>query len=414
MHSTVAVQDLKIGMFIRLDLGWMSHPFPLSSFRISSADQIATLRGLGLDRVVWLPEKSDLPEEGRAEPVALAPVAIDEAALAAERRRAAVRAQRESLARCEAQYHEATQSLKQIGDLLNTAPESAARQAETLARAMLDKMLAADDLCIRLLTTHAGDRVTAHALNVTVISMLMARALGLTETELMDVGTGALLHHIGKLDLPMRVHHPEDGFSAAETKAYRDHVQLGLTRARRMNLPTGATLVLAQHHELADGSGYPKGLKGEQMDPAARIVSLVNYYDNLCNPGDLAKAMTPHEALSLMFAQRRSKFDARALQVMIRCLGVYPPGSVVRLSNDTLALVSSVNPQRPLRPWVTVYDPQVPKDEAIMLNLEEEPEVNITKALRPIHLPPEVHEYLSPRKRVTYYFDGDPRQGRSK
>ena len=177
--------------------------------------------------------------------------------------------------------------------------------------------------------------------------------------------------------------------------------------------PSSLASIIAQHHELADGSGYPKGLKGEQIDPLARIVSLVNYYDNLCNPADLAKAMTPHEALSLMFAQRRAKFDARALQVMIRCLGVYPPGSVVRLSNDALALVSSVNPQRPLRPWVTVFDPQVPRDEAIMLDLDEEPDINITKALRPIQLPPEVYEYLSPRKRVTYYFDADARQGRT-
>ena len=169
--------------------------------------------------------------------------------------------------------------------------------------------------------------------------------------------------------------------------------------------------IVAQHHELADGSGYPKRLKGDQIDPLARIVALVNYYDNLCNPIDLAKAMTPHEALSLMFAQRRTKFDARALQVMIRSLGVYPPGSVVRLSNDALALVSSVNPVRPLRPWVTVFDPTVPRDEAIMLDLEQEPDINIAKALRPIHLPPEVYEYLSPRKRVTYYFDSDSRPG---
>jgi hypothetical protein len=130
-------------------------------------------------------------------------------------------------------------------------------------------------------------------------------------------------------------------------------------------------------------------------------------------PADLAKAMTPHEALSLMFAQRRAKFDARALQVMIRCLGVYPPGTVVKLSNDALALVSSVNPAKPLRPWVTVYDPDIPKDEAIMLDLEEEPDINIAKALRPIQLPPEVYEYLSPRKRVTYYFDADSRKGRT-
>ncbi|MBL8460536.1 MAG: HD-GYP domain-containing protein, partial [Zoogloea sp.] len=160
-------------------------------------------------------------------------------------------------------------------------------------------------------------------------------------------------------------------------------------------------------------SGYPNKLKGEQIDPLARIVSLVNYYDNLCNPVDLSKAMTPHETLSLMFAQRRAKFDTRALQVMIRCLGVYPPGTVVKLSNDAIALVSSVNPSKPLRPWVTVYDASIPKDEAIMLDLEEEPDINIAKALRPIQLPAEVYEYLSPRKRVTYYFDADSRKGRT-
>ncbi len=405
MHSTVAVQDLKIGMFIRLDLGWMSHPFPLSSFRISSADQIATLRGLGLDRVVWLPEKSDLPEEGRAEPVPLAPVAIDEAALAAERRRAAVRAQRESLARCEAQYHEATQSLKQIGDLLNTAPESAARQAETLARAMLDKMLAADDLCIRLLTTHAGDRVTAHALNVTVISMLMARALGLTETELMDVGTGALLHDIGKLDLPMRVHHPEDGFSAAETKAYRDHVQLGLTRARRMNLPPGATLVLAQHHELADGSGFPARLKADAMSTPARVVALVNRYDNLCNPGPRGTALTPHEAVSTLFAQSRSKFDMAILSGFIRMMGVYPAGSLVQLTDDRYAMVTQVNSSRPLKPSVLVHEPGVPRDEAVVLDLESLPDLGIRRSLPLAKLPAAAATFLAPKPRVTYYFD---------
>jgi hypothetical protein len=114
-----------------------------------------------------------------------------------------------------------------------------------------------------------------------------------------------------------------------------------------------------------------------------------------------------------MFAQRRAKFDPKALQVMIRCLGVYPPGTVVKLSNDAIALVASVNPVKPLRPWVTVYDPGVPKDEAIMLDLEEEPDINITKALRPIQLPPEVYDYLSPRKRVTYYFDADSKKGRT-
>lgn len=164
--------------------------------------------------------------------------------------------------------------------------------------------------------------------------------------------------------------------------------------------------MIDQHHELADGSGFPKGLKSERMTEAARLVSLVNHYDNLCNPVDIKKAMTPHQALSFMFAQRRSKFDAKALQLMIRSLGVYPPGSIVQLSTDALAMVTSVNPKKPLRPWVMVYDEAVPKDQAIMLDLEKESEINITKSISPALLPPKVAAYLNPRKRVTYFFDG--------
>jgi hypothetical protein len=106
-----------------------------------------------------------------------------------------------------------------------------------------------------------------------------------------------------------------------------------------------------------------------------------------------------------MFAQRRSKFDAKLLQLMIKNLGVYPPGTVVRLSNEALGLVQSVNPQKPLRPWVLVYDPDVPKEEAIMIDLEQEPDINISKAIRPVQLPAAALDYLSPRRRVTYFFD---------
>ena len=92
---------------------------------------------------------------------------------------------------------------------------------------------------------------------------------------------------------------------------------------------------------------------------------------------------------------------------MIRSLGVYPPGSVVQLTNDVLGMVTSINPKKPLRPWVMIYDPSVPKEEAIMIDLEKETEINITKSISPALLPPKVAAYLNPRKRVTYFFDGE-------
>ena len=137
----------------------------------------------------------------------------------------------------------------------------------------------------------------------------------------------------------------------------------------------------------------------------ARIVAIANYYDELCNPFNLAHALTPHEALSMMFAKHRAKFDPRLLQMFIRCLGVYPPGTVVQLSNGMTGMVATVNTDRPMKPMVVVYDRDVPRLEAIMVDLDLETDLHIIKALRPGQVPPEVYVYLSPRKRISYYFD---------
>ncbi len=424
MPSTVAVQDLKIGMFVRLELGWMSHPFPLSSFRIASREQIATIRDLGLKQVTWVPEKSELADEdGRApagvEPLAgsaCAPAGADDAATAAAaaaaaqaaERRALLQQQRDALQRCEAQYDEASEALRQVNALLDPDPSAAAQQAQSLARAMLDKMLVDGELCIRLLSSQGGDRLTAHALNVTVVSMLMGRTLGLAEADLLDLGTGALLHDIGKVDLPVRVHHPDEAFSSAELKAYRDHVNLGVARGRRMALTPEVLQILAQHHELADGSGFPARLGLDAMNPAARLVALVNRYDNLCNPGPRGTAITPHEAVSVLFAQSRSKFDMPILSGFIRMMGVYPAGSVVQLTDERYAMVMQVNSARPLKPRVLVHDPKVPRDEALLLDLERQPDLGIRRSLPAAKLPPAAASYLAPRSRITYYFDVQP------
>ena len=119
------------------------------------------------------------------------------------------------------------------------------------------------------------------------------------------------------------------------------------------------------------------------------------------------RALTPHEALSTLFGQRRAQFDNLVLTTFVRSVGIYPPGTVVTLSNGTLGLVVSVNSSRPLKPTVLVYDPAVPKDSAIVVDLEEEPDVAVASTLRPAQLPAAVFDYLSPRKRTTYYFNTD-------
>ncbi len=445
-------------MYVQLDLSWISHPFPRGSFVISSEAQIDTIRGLGLQRVRWDPLRSVLPRpaapaavvgsdpdeaEGAASEPALeaavpegmdlavpeaegAPTTEAEAeagnaaeaataALSAEQemarhqRRQLLAAQRAAQQQCERCYGDAIRGLREASELLRSGEPVAARQrTETLTSELLQRMLGDPESCIRLLTEGAGDRSSAHALNVTVISLLLGRLLNLSESELQVLGLGALLHDIGKLYLPDRMRTLDEQFSAAELKLYREHVALGVLHGRRMELTAPVLLVIGQHHELADGSGFPQQLELARLTQAARIVGLVNRYDNLCNPPLPANVHTPHEALSLLYTQSQTKYDQMLVSAFVRMMGVYPPGSVVQLTDERYALVSSVNAARPLKPRVLVFDPSVPRDEAIVLDLEHAPGLGIRRSLKPALLPREVQQYLCPHQRVAWFFDAGP------
>ena len=423
--SLIDVAQLRIGMFVHLEGGWMSHPFPLSSFKIGSSAQIATIRSLGKQRVRWSPDKSDvaaiepisaapanLPVQAVSSPApapapAIPPVAETPEAAERRGRREALLTQRAALQLCEHQFAEATRACKHATELVPTKPQEAREQTEALARAFVDKMIGQQEMCIRLLTEGAGDKASLHAVNVAVIALLMGKTFGLSAAEMMDLGVGSMLHDIGKIELPERVRHREEHFTQAENQFYQEHVAHGVTLAKKMSLKPGATLVIAQHHENADGSGFPLKLNSDRMTTAARIVSLVNRYDNMCNPHVPSRALTPHEALSLLFAQGKNRYDTAILGAFIKMMGVYPPGSVVQLTDDRFAMVVLVNSTRPLKPRVMVHEPRVPRDEALILNLEMEPLLGIRRSLKPQQLPPEALDYLSPRPRVAYFFEPD-------
>ena len=451
--NPIPVRHLRIGLYVHLDLGWMSHPFPMGHFRIASQEQLDTLHGLGLETVRVLPDRSapdavrELIVLGLLPPVAgggvpasaaslrepsasllqtepmgaplaasapvtpvvapAAPVAstspdpagADERALAQERL---------LTRRAEREQAEAARSLRRSLELVHAEPQAARQVCERQIEAMLGQFRDCEELAIRLLGETAGDRSALHAVNVTVLSLLLGRQLGLDAVEMFDLGVGALLHDVGKLDLPERVRwlDPQSPQrSVHERKAYEEHVLLGARLGVSMGLSAGALQVLEQHHECADGSGFPRRLDGARMSVAAHIVALTNRYDQLCNPSVPAGALTPHEALALMYAQTQSHFDARVYGAFVRMMGVYPPGSVVQLSDGRHAMVSCANLARPLRPRLLVHEPAVRPGAARVLDLQDHPQIGIRRSLKPQQLPRAALEGLSPRARVCYFFE---------
>lgn len=412
----VDVSALRVGLYVYLELGWMSHPFPLSHFKISTHEQIATIQGL-LQRVRWSEAQSDadaaaavtgkpMPASaGEAPPSTTASAGESREAAALRQRREALAAQRASLMVCERQFTEATRECRGMNEMTVTSPKEAGERALALSRAMLDKMVGSGELAIRLLSDATGDKASAHAVNVALLSLLLGRSLGWSEADMMDLGVGALTHDIGKLQLPERVRAKQEHFSPAELLHYEDHVAHGVQTGRSMGLTAGALKVIAQHHEMMDGSGFPTRAMDERIGQASRLVAIVNRYDNLCNPQVPSQALTPHEALSLMFAQGRAKFDNLLLNAFIKMMGVYPPGSLVQLSDERFAMVVAVNASRPLKPFVLAYERKVPRDEALIVDLQELGDIAIRRSLRPVGLPPEALVYLSPRQRVAYFFE---------
>lgn len=390
----IDVSDVRIGMHIQLDVGWLHHPFPMNHFRVNSQAQIEMLRSLGLKTVQHLP-----PGSSQEDTHAIS--AKPQARLAAER------PYHQAWLDCDTRFAQATDVFQQLMGEVQQMPAEARRIAEALVDQTIEDLLPSGDTVIRLLSEGMGQQQASHAINVTILSLLLGKVWGLDAQQLHHLGMAALLHDIGKLNLPLAAQQAVTQMAPELRALYDSHVGASVALCQAMDLPPDVLLPIAQHHELMDGSGFPLRLMQEDLGTLGQILGLVNCYDRLCNPATDNLALTPHEALSHMFAQRCQHFDIRLIKAFVRVMGVYPPGSVIQLSDGRYGMVMSVNSARPLKPQLLVCDENGPSatDGAVWLDLECCPGLAVKRSLRPSQLPWQALAYLSPRQRICYFFE---------
>jgi putative nucleotidyltransferase with HDIG domain len=421
--KTISVDQLCVGLYILLDVSWLEHSFVRNSFLIKNNKQIQSIKSLGIKTIriettlctckpLDLPDTVALPEPeiGVAEPTP------EELALirAKKERIEKLIAEREAIARCEKEYQKSATAMKDITRNLFTRPEVAVKTADELTQQMVGSMLAEKDIAIHLMNDKiAGEETYYHSLNVAILSMMLAKELKFQAEDIRALGMGCLFHDIGKVDIPDRIVNARHELSKSEQNLLQQHCLYGVKIGERIGLPKSALDIILQHHEYADGSGYPSRLSVDKISMLSRIVCIVNAYDNLCNRPNSADSLTPYDALVMMFTQQRKLFDAAPLNIFIHCMGIYPPGTVVKLSDGSYAMVVSANPDKALKPTVLIYDPSVPKDEAIILDLGNESGLEVQASVKPALLPQDIYAYLSPRKRMTYYFDPQKSAGSS-
>lgn len=416
----IAIDQLRIGMFIKLDLNWFQHSFSMNSFKITNEQQMKELRALKLKHIRYVPSKSDLedtpikidisnipPLEAEAEKQV-----FDSIVEAKRARFEKLKKQREDIARCEEKFVKAAGVIRDINKSIFAKPAETIKEAGKLIDLIADGFVGASDNVMHLIqNAGSSEDVYFHNLNVSVLAMMLASEMKCDEEEVKQVGMAALFHDLGKTKIPDKVLLKVDGLSKAETDLLKLHTQYGVEIAAKVGLPKFVAEAMANHHEHMDGSGYPRQLKGDAISKITRIITIANVYDNLCNHPDPRQSITPHEALSSMYAHRRAQFDPIAMATMVKSLGVYPPGTLVRLSNEAIGLVMNVNVGKPLRPRVLVYDADIPKEDAMILDLADETaDVAVSASIRPGALPKAIFEYLNPRKRVNYYAESKSKQ----
>ena len=409
--AKLSVDRLQPGIFISLaGIGWLDHPFLLNRFVLSTPAQIKLLREMGLTEVEWdparstaqpLPENTPVEEEFDFSGQALGHM------LDAKRDRAAkVRAQREGLARSERLYEQETAALGEILRELGPRPNEAHAKARSMVGRVVGGLLEAESVAVHLVNMKAKEAGLAHhGMNVMVIALLIGKEAKLSEEDLRAVGLGALFHDVGKTEIPAMVLR-NTARTPSEEQFYQAHVGYGIKNVAGIReMTTAVRNIIACHHEAWDGEGFPNRLVGAKIPRLARIVALANRYDNLCNPFDIKAAKTPAEAVAHMFKREAGRFDPELLQILVKAMGVYPPGCFVSLNNGSVGLVVETNSRQLLRPLVMLYDASVPRQEALLLDLAET-DIAVEGALSPAKLPVEVVEYLAPRGRVDYYIQG--------
>ncbi|MFZ6773394.1 HD-GYP domain-containing protein [Undibacterium sp. SXout7W] len=413
----VPVEQLCVGLYVHLDVAWLDHSFALNSFKIKTEQEVQALRQLGLQSIRVNPAKSDcrplapVPRtEGSPVSVEIAQPSPEEMEKIREKKARIERLikERDAIAECEKQLAKVAGTLKNITKNLFSRPQEAIASADQLVQQMVESLLVDKNIAIHLMNDKiAGEETYYHSLNTAVLTMMMGKELGFAASDIKLLGMGCLFHDIGKIEIPDRIVNKAFELTRAEQNLLQQHCHYGKQIAEKIALPKPVIDIIMQHHEYSDGTGYPQHLKADAISPLARIVAITNTYDNLCNRPNPVDSLSPFEAMAHMFGHMRKQFDLTALNLFIRCMGVYPPGTIVRLSDGTFGMVIAVNSSKPLRPSVLIYDPVVPKNEAIIVDLLHEPILEITASLKPAQLPAEIYDYLSPRKRMTYFFDVD-------
>jgi HD-GYP domain-containing protein (c-di-GMP phosphodiesterase class II) len=372
VKKSIAVAELQFGMYVaELDRPWTDTPFVFQGFVLQTEEQLEILKKF-CKSVMVDSERAQLRDLAPLKP--FTPRHTTQVPVEREVERARV-------AHTGTQY--TLRALMEAVRANKTLDSSSVQQA---VGSMTESVLRNPDALLLFSRLREKDDYThAHAMDVAVYMTTFGRFLQLPVEQISLLGYLGLMQDIGKLKVPNEILAKRDRLTPDEFQQAKKHVEHSVEILRSTSgLPPQLAELTALHHERHDGSGYPKGLKGKDIGMFGSIAAIADTFDALTARRPYAEPVSPSTALSMLYKWRGTFFDAALVEQFIRCIGIFPLGSVVELNSGEVGIVIAQNIEKRLQPRIMVI--RDARGNALkpqkLLDLAREPKVSADEVYR--------------------------------